>query len=152
LRRSGISARAKQIGVPLTGPSSWAVAALDPTGHTLATAFQDGTVLLWDPDPAPWLKRACAVAGRRLTLEEWQEFLPGRPLSALLWKPLRSPAGSPGRSWVSGRFLVTGGAQPMGPPALEQRGTLSVRRGIPFALRFADPTVGGQSHGAHQAQ
>jgi WD40 repeat protein len=69
----------KRIGAPLTGPASSGVAAFDPTGHTLATAFQDGTVLLWDVDPASWLKRACAVAGRRLTQQEWQEFLPGRP-------------------------------------------------------------------------
>jgi WD40 repeat protein len=69
----------KQIGVPLTGPPSPAVAAFDPTGHTLATGFQDGTVLLWDVDPASWRARACAVAGRRLTQQEWQEFLPGRP-------------------------------------------------------------------------
>jgi WD40 repeat protein/DNA-binding SARP family transcriptional activator len=70
---------AKQIGVPLTGPPSQAVAAFDPTGHTLATAFHDGTVLLWELDSASWLKRACAVAGRRLTQQEWQDFLPGRP-------------------------------------------------------------------------
>jgi WD40 repeat protein len=69
----------KQIGVPLTGPSSPSVASLDPTGHTLAAAFQDGTVLLWDVDPASWRKRACAVAARRLTQQEWHEFLPGRP-------------------------------------------------------------------------
>jgi WD40 repeat protein len=69
----------KQIGVPLTGPPGPAVAAFDPTGHTLATAFQEGTVLLWDVDSASWLKRACAVAARRLTQQEWQEFLPGRP-------------------------------------------------------------------------
>jgi WD40 repeat protein len=69
----------KQIGAPLTGPPSPAVAAFDPTGHTLATASWEGTVLLWDVDPASWLKRACAVAGRRLTPQEWQDFLPGRP-------------------------------------------------------------------------
>jgi WD40 repeat protein/DNA-binding SARP family transcriptional activator len=69
----------KQIGVPLTGPSSPPLVAFDPTGHTLAAAFQDGTVLLWDVDPASWRKRACAVAARRLTQQEWQEFLPGRP-------------------------------------------------------------------------
>jgi hypothetical protein len=34
---------------------------------------------LWDVDPASWLKRACAVAGRPLTQQEWREFLPGRP-------------------------------------------------------------------------
>jgi hypothetical protein len=55
------------------------MAVLDPTGHTLATAFDDGTVLLWDVDPAAWLKRACAVAGRPLTPPEWQDLLPGRP-------------------------------------------------------------------------
>jgi WD40 repeat protein/DNA-binding SARP family transcriptional activator len=69
----------KQIGTPLAGPPGSAVAAFDPTGHTLATAFQDGTVLLWDVDPASWRARACAVAGRRLTPQEWQEFLPNRP-------------------------------------------------------------------------
>jgi WD40 repeat protein/DNA-binding SARP family transcriptional activator len=70
---------AKQLGAPLTGPPGPAVAAFDPTGHTLATAFLDGTVLLWDVDPASWRARACAVAGRRLTPQEWQEFLPDRP-------------------------------------------------------------------------
>jgi WD40 repeat protein len=69
----------KRIGALLTGPSSSGMAAFDPTGHTLATAFQDGTVLLWEVDPAAWLKRACAIAGRRLTQQEWQDFLPGRP-------------------------------------------------------------------------
>ena len=37
---------------PLTGPPSPAVAAFDPTGHTLATAFQDGTVLHSELVPA----------------------------------------------------------------------------------------------------
>jgi WD40 repeat protein len=69
----------KQIGAPLTGPPGPTVAAFDPTGHTLATAFNDGTVLLWDVDPASWRARACAVAGRRLTPQEWREFLPDRP-------------------------------------------------------------------------
>jgi WD40 repeat protein len=69
----------KQIGAPLTGPPSPAVATFDPTGHTLATASWDGTVLLWDVDPTSWPKRGCAVAGRRLTPQEWQDFLPGRP-------------------------------------------------------------------------
>jgi WD40 repeat protein len=70
----------KQLGAPLPGPSqTWAMASFDPTGRLLATAFQDGTVLLWDVDPASWRKRACAIAGRDLTRQEWDEFLPGRP-------------------------------------------------------------------------
>jgi WD40 repeat protein len=69
----------KQVGAPLTGPTGPTVAAFDPTGHTLATASRDGTVLLWDVDPASWRARVCAVAGRRLTRQEWREFLPDRP-------------------------------------------------------------------------
>ena len=69
----------KQIGPALTGSPGPVVVAFDATGRTLATAFQDGTVLLWDIDLASWQRRACAVAARRLTQQEWQEFLPGRP-------------------------------------------------------------------------
>jgi WD40 repeat protein len=69
----------KQIGASLTGSPGPAVVAFDATGRTLSTAFQDGTVLLWDIDPASWQRRACAVAARRLTQQEWEEFLPGRP-------------------------------------------------------------------------
>jgi WD40 repeat protein/DNA-binding SARP family transcriptional activator len=69
----------KRIGAPLTGPPGPTVAAFDPTGRTLATASRDGTVLLWDVDPASWRARVCAVAGRRLTPQEWGEFLPDQP-------------------------------------------------------------------------
>jgi WD40 repeat protein len=69
----------KRIGALLHGPPSQGVATFEPTGHTLAIAFNDGTVLLWDIDPTSWRMRACAVAGRRLTPQEWQDFLPGRP-------------------------------------------------------------------------
>jgi WD40 repeat protein len=69
----------KQIGAPLTGPPGPTVAAFDPTGHTIATASRDGTVLLWDVNPTSWQARACAIADRRLTPQEWREFLPDRP-------------------------------------------------------------------------
>ena len=34
---------------------------------------------VWDIDPESWKQRACAIANRTLTREEWEEFLPGRP-------------------------------------------------------------------------
>jgi hypothetical protein len=71
--------RAPAPPAPTGSSRSWGRAAFDPTGRRLATAFLDGTILVWDVDPASWLKRACAVASRRLTEQEWQDFLPGRP-------------------------------------------------------------------------
>jgi hypothetical protein len=35
--------------------------------------------MVWDVDPASWARRACEIANRALTPEEWDEFLPGRP-------------------------------------------------------------------------
>jgi WD40 repeat protein/DNA-binding SARP family transcriptional activator len=70
----------KQLGALSSGLSTGpAFAAFDPTGHTLVTAFHDGPVLLWAVDPTSWPRRACALAGRRLTQQEWRDFLPGRP-------------------------------------------------------------------------
>jgi WD40 repeat protein len=74
------AASEKQLGTLSSGLAPTpAFAAFDPTGHTLVTAFQDGPVLLWAVDPTSWTTRACALAGRRLTQQEWQDFLPGRP-------------------------------------------------------------------------
>jgi len=78
----------KQIGtLPTPLAQNAGAAAFDPTGHTLVTAFRDGTVLLWDVDPASWRRRACALANRRLTEQEWQDFLPTQP-----YKPSCEPA------------------------------------------------------------
>jgi hypothetical protein len=63
------------------------MAAFDATGRTLAAAFKDGTVLLWDVDPASWRTGARAVAGRELTRQEWHQFLPGRPYRATCPQP-----------------------------------------------------------------
>jgi WD40 repeat protein/DNA-binding SARP family transcriptional activator len=74
------AASEKQLGALSSGLTPKpAAAAFDPTGHTLVTAFEDGTVLLWAVDPTSWPRRACALAGRRLTKQEWSDFLPGRP-------------------------------------------------------------------------
>ena len=38
-----------------------------------------GRGAVWDVDPASWAERACALANRTLTRDEWETFLPGRP-------------------------------------------------------------------------
>ena len=57
-------------------------------GNILSTAFiRGGSELsvvherggyVWDVRPESWERRACAVAGRRLTRAEWAAALPGR--------------------------------------------------------------------------
>jgi WD40 repeat protein/DNA-binding SARP family transcriptional activator len=70
----------KQIGtaLPTRSAGSHALGFL-PGGRQLAMASPSGSVLVWDVDPAAWWARACAVAGRTLTRQEWEELLPGRP-------------------------------------------------------------------------
>ena len=48
-------------------------------GRRLLMTNGDGTGAVWDIDPESWARRACALANRTLTREEWKEFLPGRP-------------------------------------------------------------------------
>ncbi len=54
--------------------------AFSPDGRLLATASVNANAMLWEVDPAVWRERACAIAGRNLTREEWTLYLPsGRP-------------------------------------------------------------------------
>jgi WD40 repeat protein len=68
----------RQIGLALPGPERWSVLGFDPGGNRLAALYDNGTALVWDVNPEHWKKRACAVVGRPLTREEWEELLPRR--------------------------------------------------------------------------
>jgi WD40 repeat protein/DNA-binding SARP family transcriptional activator len=71
------------IAGPLPGPGSQAVAAsFTSQGRSVVVVSATGSAWRWDVDPSDWETRACQVAGRSLTQEEWQEFLPDRPYHA----------------------------------------------------------------------
>jgi WD40 repeat protein len=68
-----------QIGPRLTAGSRRALLDLSPDGRRLLMTLSNGEGAVWDVDPESWKQRACAIANRTLTREEWEEFLPGRP-------------------------------------------------------------------------
>jgi WD40 repeat protein len=68
-----------RIGPSLTGKSFPTMLDLSSDGRRLLTTNPDGTGAVWDVDPKSWARRACALANRTLTREEWERFLPGRP-------------------------------------------------------------------------
>jgi WD40 repeat protein len=67
-----------QIGRALPGPPAFGRVGFDPKGNQLVAVYLDGTGLVWDVDPDHWKQRACSVANRTLSREEWKELLPER--------------------------------------------------------------------------
>ena len=47
--------------------------------HDVAIASYDGSVYRWETDLDRAIDFACQMAGRNLTEEEWEEFLPAQP-------------------------------------------------------------------------
>jgi WD40 repeat protein len=72
------------IAGPLPGPSSQEAVAASFTseGRSVVVVSATGSAWRWDVDPSDWETRACEMAGRSLTPQEWQEFLPDRPYHA----------------------------------------------------------------------
>jgi len=72
------------LGAPFPGPVAGrpAAASFTPDGRSVVVVSDTGAGWVWDVDPSDWLERACAVAGRSFTPQEWQEFLPDRPYHA----------------------------------------------------------------------
>jgi WD40 repeat protein/class 3 adenylate cyclase/energy-coupling factor transporter ATP-binding protein EcfA2 len=68
----------RQIGRPLTGHRLDAIGvAFVDDGNTLVTSSADGSLIFWDLRPAAWEAKACALAGRNLTRDEWRQFVGG---------------------------------------------------------------------------
>ena len=69
------------LGAPLVGPGRGVGAVapyFTPDGSGLIASYDTGIAYRWDIRPESLARHACRVAGRRLTRQEWKEFLPGR--------------------------------------------------------------------------
>ena len=64
--------RAPSIDVPFLGLRN----AFSPDGKLLAVTGVETLGMVWDVDPTLWRERACAIAGRNLSPEEWALHLP----------------------------------------------------------------------------
>jgi WD40 repeat protein len=51
-------------------------------GRELIVAFDDGSGLVWPVSLDAWTSRACSIAGRNLTRDEWRQYLAGRGYQA----------------------------------------------------------------------
>jgi WD40 repeat protein/DNA-binding SARP family transcriptional activator len=70
----------KPIGTALPGlDQHWVSAAFSPNGKQLLTYYDTGQAYRWQATESAWKEQACYIAGRELTLAEWQDVLPNRP-------------------------------------------------------------------------
>jgi hypothetical protein len=69
------AATGEAIGTELTttGPSGFTA-----DGNSLLILGEGAEIHRFDVDPRSWIRRACGIAGRELTTDEWQRYLPGR--------------------------------------------------------------------------
>jgi WD40 repeat protein/DNA-binding SARP family transcriptional activator len=68
---------------PVPSPEKEALAGqFTSDGQSVIVVSDSGSGWLWDVDPSHWEARACEIAGRSLTLQEWQQLLPDRPYHA----------------------------------------------------------------------
>ena len=67
----------------------------EPTGSHIIAGNLANRAYEWDADPTDWAAHACEVAGRNLTSEEWDSYLPGRPYQVVCTPVVNPAVGEP---------------------------------------------------------
>jgi len=76
-------ARRERMGQPFRWQGGRAFSlAFSPNGKTLLATTEDRGLVSWDVDPASWRRRACEIANRNLTYDEWTRFMGEEPYRA----------------------------------------------------------------------
>ncbi len=70
---------AYRAGIPLPADTGGATVSYLPEGNRLLVSAMDGRTWIVDTRTATWIERACQIAGRNLTQNEWQQYFPDRP-------------------------------------------------------------------------
>jgi WD40 repeat protein len=74
----------QQLGSDLPGdPGAWVNQAYTPDGRDIIVVSQTGRGWIWPATLGQWEQRACQVAGRNLTQEEWSRYVTGKPYSTI---------------------------------------------------------------------
>jgi len=61
-----------------TDRGAMSTVAFEPNGGNLLVVDDRGNAFTWPTSPVGWEQRACAIAGRNLTRQEWAQFVPGQ--------------------------------------------------------------------------
>ncbi|MEA2596194.1 MAG: hypothetical protein QOF01_2663, partial [Thermomicrobiales bacterium] len=69
--------------------------AFSPDGNTVAASDRDGAISVYPVRPSDWVARACAIAGRNLTLAEWSVYLSDTPYEFVCPPVPEGPMGTP---------------------------------------------------------
>ncbi len=69
-------AQGRTLFPPIAGnPSERAAVRFHPQRPLLVSAGEHGPPILWDLDTRTWIRRACEIANRDLTREEWKQYV-----------------------------------------------------------------------------
>ena len=73
--------------------------AFAPDSKKLLSQGEDGSLRVWDVSPASWQQRACGIANRNLSCEEWARYVAWGPYTATC-PGYPSASMTPSVSWI----------------------------------------------------